>query len=242
MSADAWAALGTWATVAVAVAAVVVARHQLTEARDLRREQAQPYVVAFMEQNPHMPWIVEFVVKNFGTTAARDVTVVASPPLRRTDGSNGVEDVWLPPLIPVLVPGQEWRTMWDISHERAQHEELSAETSYRVTTSYRGLGSETLRYVTILDWAAHVGKQWVDVRTVHHGAKALVEIQKIIGKWTDGPRAGLSVFTRDGEAADEAAAERHRHAVARMEEINARLLRRGSACDDTAASHGGDQT
>lgn len=177
-----------------------------------------------MEQNPHSPTIVEFVVKNFGTTAARDVAIVANPPLRRTNGTGGIEDLWLPPLIPVLVPGQEWRTVWDVSDERAHNDALKAENSHCVTTSCRGVRDEPLQYVAILDWAAHKGRQWVEIRTAHYGAKALMEIQKIIGKWTDGPRGGLAVFTRESDAADQASAERHRRARERAAEINARML------------------
>ena len=45
-----WSALGTIITAAVAIVAGFVAWRQLREARRLRLEQAQPYVVCFAER------------------------------------------------------------------------------------------------------------------------------------------------------------------------------------------------
>jgi hypothetical protein len=47
---DDWAALGTNVTALIAVAAGLVAWRQLREARRLRLEQAQAYVVCFAER------------------------------------------------------------------------------------------------------------------------------------------------------------------------------------------------
>lgn len=227
LTAEAWAALGTWATVALAVGAVIVARNQLNEARDLRREQAQPYVVAFMEQNPHAPQFVELVIRNFGVTAARDVKITASPPLRRTGDAGGApEAVWLPNVVPVLVPGQEWRTFWDVSHQRASDETLKNEDRYEVRTSYEGVGGQRVDYLSVLDWGAYKGRRWMETKTIHHAAKSLGSLEKLAAKWTNGPQGGLAVFTRDGDAEDARAAEAHREAMEQHEALTERVLRR----------------
>lgn len=119
---DDWSALAGCVTAAVAVAVGVVAWSQLGEARSLRLEQAQPYVVAFMESTPHhQGGHVDLVVRNFGSTAALNVEVRIEPVPRRSGNDLGTyQDVKVPDKIPVLVPGQEWRTWWDTAPRRAK--------------------------------------------------------------------------------------------------------------------------
>jgi hypothetical protein len=110
-TAEEWSALAAWGTATVALIAGGVAVGQLGEARRLREEQAQPYVVAYMEPSVAGAYFMDLVVRNFGTTAAHDVRLRIDPAPRRAAGTRG--DVWPPDSIPVLVPGQEWRTLWD---------------------------------------------------------------------------------------------------------------------------------
>lgn len=102
ISAEQWTAAGTWATVIVALIAARIGLRGVAESRKLRLAQAQPYVVAYMEQHPDDPKLIELVIRNFGTTAARSVEIKAKPKLRRTNGSGGVEDLWMPDKIPFL--------------------------------------------------------------------------------------------------------------------------------------------
>ncbi|HEX2413715.1 MAG TPA: hypothetical protein VHJ37_00735, partial [Thermoleophilaceae bacterium] len=90
-SPEAWAALATWITAAVAVAAGYVALGQLGEARHarleqarLRKEQAQPYVMAYIEFSEASTFLVDLVVRNFGATAAHDVALEIDPAPRRS--------------------------------------------------------------------------------------------------------------------------------------------------------------
>lgn len=109
ISSGAWTAIAAWAGVAIAVIAGKVAYSQLGEARQLRRGQAQPYVVASAETSPAGEWVVDLVIRNLGKTAARNIHVVVDPPaMRAADAAH--PDVWIPAVMPVLVPGQEWRT------------------------------------------------------------------------------------------------------------------------------------
>lgn len=75
LPADAWSALAAWSAVLLAMVAGFIARGQLRETRRLREEQAQPYVIVFAETSEAGQWVVDLVVKNFGTTAAKDVRV-----------------------------------------------------------------------------------------------------------------------------------------------------------------------
>lgn len=70
-TAEQWSALGAWATVAVALGASIIGLSQLKESRRLRIDQAQAYVVAYMDQSPASPRLIEIVFRNFGMTAAR---------------------------------------------------------------------------------------------------------------------------------------------------------------------------
>jgi hypothetical protein len=47
----------------------VIAVYQLADARQLRVEQAQPYVAVSMGSDPGQPQFVDLVIKNYGATA-----------------------------------------------------------------------------------------------------------------------------------------------------------------------------
>jgi len=211
VSAAQWYAAGTWATAVVALVAATVGLRQVGKARRLREDQAQPYVVALMEQNATSPDIIEVAFRNYGTTAARNIKVTSDPKLRCTgsaDGNGGVHDVWIPELIPILAPGQEWRTFWDDGPERLRCAELQGEDAHRIDITFDGVkGTGQQSTTSVLDWAAHRGRLFVNTKTLHNAATALDDVSKTIKGWSEG-QVGLAVFTRDGEAKDERAAER----------------------------------
>ncbi|MDC7120239.1 hypothetical protein OMK64_01665 [Cellulomonas fimi] len=219
-TADEWVAFGTWVAVMIAAVAAAVGLFQAREARALRISQAQAYVVAIMETNPHQNEVVEVAIKNIGATEARDIRISVDPPLRRT-GNNGigVEEVWLPETIPSLAPGQEWRTLWDIARDRIKSPELKAEDRHVMTIGYTGVEVAGPQQSTaVLDWSPFKGRMWMEVRTSHHQAKAVEKIAKTFVEITEGPkqRRSLSVTGRDGAAADEARAARQADLVARL--------------------------
>jgi hypothetical protein len=212
-SAGGWAALAAWITAAVAGAAGYVALGQLDEARAsrreqarLRREQAQPYVVASIEASEASSVLIKLVVRNFGATAAHDVRLDVTPtPTRGIDKGEQPEYLWLPQRFPVLVPGQEWRTLWDSGIARADTELPDHHTAV-ITYS----DSQGERYTTeaVLDWRMVKDREAVVIYGAHHAGQALREISKTLGKWNDHATGGLSVYTRDGDARDQRAAER----------------------------------
>lgn len=90
----------------------------------IAEEQAQPNVVLYTELNSSVKQFIEIVVKNFGTTPAYHVKAAFDPPLKATPNlvSKGkLADVPIPEF-PILAPGQEWRTGWDHSISRKQHQ------------------------------------------------------------------------------------------------------------------------
>lgn len=149
-SPGAWAALAAWTTAGVAVAAGAVAMGQLGEARRLRLEQAQPYVVAFMA-DASRPKYVDLVIRNFGLTAAADVRVEIDPvPQRSVFAGESWETVSWPARIPVLVPGQEWRTLWDHIPSRDEADlPVRHDAVVRLTDSQR---RQAFCFEYVLDW------------------------------------------------------------------------------------------
>jgi hypothetical protein len=198
LSADEWTAIATWLAVALATFGGFVARGQLVEARGLRIEQAQPYVVVYTESSPAGPWVLDLVVKNFGATAATNVRMEFDPPLQRA--AHEGEDVILPESIPVLVPQQQWRTLWDTGIARA---ESDLPDRHVATVRFAdSQGREMRSYSFVLDWAPLKVQDVVTVYGSHHAAVALRELSAEAKKWREGPTGGLKVYTRDGDARD----------------------------------------
>lgn len=199
------AAVGTlviaWFAARYAKRQVEGARDQLDEARTLRKEQAQPYVVASMDNSTASPRIIDLVIKNLGATAAHDVTLISDPPMKRT-GASDYDDVWpAGTRIPILVPGQEWRTVWDSSYERFNsHEALP--TEYRVTLTFKDSTGASYTFEAVLDWRVFKSRLWVDTKTTHDAAKALDAMSKTMKKWSESVHGGLAVYSRDGDAKD----------------------------------------
>jgi hypothetical protein len=152
------------------------------EAEKLRREQAQPYVVVFAEQLPAMRYVLDLVIKNFGTTAAHDVRLEITPqPTRSFGDDGGTREVWLPAEIPVLVPQQEWRTRWDLGNRR-RHAGLPDRHDAVVTfTDSHGRGKDgtpgRFIYNFVLDWAAYWGQMGMGepdiARSIRDGLKKI---------------------------------------------------------------------
>lgn len=109
----------------------------------IAEEQAQPNVVLYTELNPSTKRFIEIVVKNFGTTPAYHVKAALDPPLKAAPNllSKGkLADVPIPEF-PILAPGQEWRTGWDHSISRKQHQKkwapLAGKTESELTDEHK---------------------------------------------------------------------------------------------------------
>ncbi|MFI4977725.1 MAG: hypothetical protein ACHQC8_03470 [Solirubrobacterales bacterium] len=182
MSASGWTALAGVGALALALGAALVAGWQLKEARTLRIERAQPYVAIFAEPSAAASWVFDLVIKNFGRTPATDVRVKIEPRLTRAGSNNGVgEVVELPDVIPILVPGQEWRTLWDTQIARKDSALPSSHSaSVRFSDAH---GKRKYSFDFGLDWDSAARRDVVDVHGLHDAAKALRGIDATLKAW-----------------------------------------------------------
>ena len=199
-----WGNAPAWAGVLIGLGTVGLGWRSVRQARSLQDEQARPYVVAYMEPTGNGPHLHDLVVKNLGKTAAHDVRVAATPALTRA--VMGMADVAVPDVIPTLVPGQEWRTLWDSSAYRFEHADLPRR--YDVIVNYRDSSEHPLSTPSVLDWDTVFGRLTVTPYTIDEAAHALEKIEKHMKGWNESIHGGLQVFSRDADAMDEAKAER----------------------------------
>jgi hypothetical protein len=200
LPAEDWTAIAACCTALVAVVAGVIAFFQVREARRLRREQTQPYVVVYVDQSRVSSMVADLVVKNLGATAATNVRIQFEPFPQRAAGADGGADIVVPGVFPVLVPGQEWRTLWDTGIARGESDLPDA---HRATVTFADShGKETYQFVYDVDWGPLMSREFVTEYGIHEAADALREIKRTLGKWQESIHGGLAVFTRDGDARD----------------------------------------
>lgn len=201
-TADEWVAFGSVWTLVIAAVAAVFAWRQVNEARTLRREQAQPYIAAYLDLNNEVDFVfISFVIKNFGLTAAHNIQISVDPPMKRAWGKvSNPEPLPLPATITTLVPGQEWKTLFDWAPHRLQAELFDVHT---VTITYDDSRGKKMPKGTFdIDWNQYRNVRKVGVKTPHHIGKAVEEISATLKKWTQGNSGPLSVHVRDGDARD----------------------------------------
>lgn len=230
---DQWQAFGTMLTALIAIAAAVFAWQQVGHARKLREEQAQPMVVVDIERNIGVgsPFL-DFVVFNYGSTIAYDVKIKFMEDVETTVDEHGLrlrDSKLLTEGIPTLPPGRKIAALFENSVDRYQREDLPH--SYEVEVTYCDSNQKQYGpYKYRLDFGVLYGLMHLTEYGTHQGVKALREIEKTVKKWTDGPRGGLGVFTRDGEAKDRQRAAEYKRQFAAHEALSARLL--GNRLDD----------
>jgi hypothetical protein len=186
-----WSATAEVTTALVALGAAFLGLRQLRESQALRlqqerdalsirRERAQPYVAVSME--PLMavdPKFQELVIKNFGATAAYNVRIESEPEIVR-EWQGDSQKVPLP-LIPTLVPGQEWRTLWDFFPRRHS---AGLPDRHDVRVRFEDSHGERFEFAYALDWAMNLDRLSVDAYGVHHGVKELKKLREQLGKRT----------------------------------------------------------
>lgn len=201
-TADEWQAFGSVGTLLVAVVAAGFAWQQVSEARALRREQAQPYVAAYLDLNNEVDFsFMIFVIKNFGLTAAHDIRISIDPPMKRAWGKvANPEPLDVASTITTLVPGQEWKTLFDWAPHRQAAELYDV---YTVKIEYKDAHGKDMPAGTFtIDWNQYRTMRKLGVKTTHHIGKSVQEINNTLKKWTQGASGPLSVQVRDGDARD----------------------------------------
>lgn len=113
--------LSAFAAIAAVISVII------TECGSYRRYrlQIQPNVVMFMENNNMNHIYADIVIKNFGQTPAYNIQLQFENTPRmllenKVDISDDEIGSWsrykaeyfLPEILPILAPGQEWRTVW----------------------------------------------------------------------------------------------------------------------------------
>jgi hypothetical protein len=125
-----WSALAEISIALILLLAVIIAVYELQDARDLRREQARPYLVVSLEAEGTQPRLVCLVIRNLGGRAAEDVRLLRGPSPPRSQADAGELPSREEFQLPALVPGQEWRVAWDSDPWRYQEQEEMGHTRH----------------------------------------------------------------------------------------------------------------
>lgn len=205
-SPEEWSAVvtagATVATFVVAIWAAFYAGAQVRHARELRDEQAKPFVVVDFEPSEAWGNVINLVVENVGQTLARDVRLEFDPPLtssqeQKREHFDFRSSHLLTHGIPSMPPRRRFEAFFDLSHERDKRDDLPM--SYRVTVrcaDAKGVEQEPLEYV--LDLNFRYGLRHIGLRSQHHTASALEAIRDVLRRWT--VRQGVRVWNRDFDA------------------------------------------
>ena len=190
------------ATFVVAGVAAVVAYFQVREARRTREDLARPYVAAYLEMDGI---ILNLVVKNFGNSVARDVTITPDAPILRGTPNNGQPDpVGLFDSLPVLVPGQEWRTFFDSGPNLKEGQPINTVTLKYNDARNHPLPSDDFR----LDWHQFESILFGTKKDLDDVGRSLEKIATTLGNWTEG-QLGVKVFARSGAEKDRQDRKQH---------------------------------
>lgn len=188
MGAGSWVAWAAWAAVLLAVVVLIWAHRQVQRNRQAATEQTRPQVAMFMEPHAADWHVIELVVRNFGQTPAYDVEFVfPHPPTvaqyeAAADGYADVVPLQLPRELPVLAPGQEWRSVWDSAIDRAELGD-AIESHFAGTVTYfdrperprdwrfwQG-GRQPFETKVVLNWNDLPPVQRIELLTTHDLAK-----------------------------------------------------------------------
>lgn len=192
-----WTAVFQGVTAAIALVSVVFAFRQVLEARKLREEQAKPFVVVNFETSKVWEKGLLLVVENIGKTLARNVHLRFSPKLVSTmseDGYDLNESILIQNGIPSMPPGMKVSALFDLSHKRKS---ADLPMAYKVEVEFedfRGNRQTPLEY--LLDLNIYYGLRSIREYGIHHAAKALMEIDRTLTRWT-AHFNGLRVWVRD---------------------------------------------
>jgi hypothetical protein len=195
VSAERVVALATMGQLVVLIVAALYARAQVREARELRKDEARPYVVVDFE--PDRVPFVNLVVANLGRTMARNVRIEVDPPFDSSVYRKGPVPLARFKLfsegIPSLAPGKRIVLLFDQMYDRA--EELELPDSYRVRLSYEWDGGEPLSEELRLDLDLYRPLRRVQLGTVHDLSETLNKIRQQLEKWSAGTGGGLLVLS-----------------------------------------------
>lgn len=207
-------------TLLIALAATLIARRQLIQARELREEEAAPFVNVDVVPGPR-GWLMDIVIENIGKTLARDVRIMFTPPVVTTiDGDDYKLADWSPIKdgMKSLAPGRRLTSLFDSSIQRL---ESDLPRQYDVAVEYcdsRGRKQPTMHHT--VDLNPVFGGMHADRKGVHELVEELGKVRKAIEPIT---KKQLSVKTYDGPAEDARRAAAHEEWERKMAAAQARL-------------------
>jgi hypothetical protein len=182
---DLLTAIGADITALVAVVAVVPAFRAVKESRQLREDQARPFVVVTREPSSTSRHFFYLVVRNHGKTIARNVRFIFDKPLRSTIDSAGypIEDVkFLSDGIVTFAPGAEYRVLFDSIPAR---QGTGLPDSYTVTVRYdNATGGALPPEEYVLDSGLSRSAPFVQELTVNDLVNEVVKLRKTFEAWT----------------------------------------------------------
>jgi hypothetical protein len=202
-----WPEVATVAIVAaqlvVLVAAAIIGRNQVLEARRLREQQIRPVVVIDFDIERGIEVYLE--VTNLGNSLAREVTFEITPPLESSIDVPVEKFKMFTEGIATLAPGKRYRTFFDTGFQRVGSE---LPMTYTAIIRYRDENRRrTFEEEVDLDLAQFIYLETPSRRDVHDVSEHLKEIVGALKKlaWI---RGGLLTVSR--AEADEIEAERRR--------------------------------
>lgn len=168
--------------------AAIYARSQFREARQLREAQIRPFVVIDLD-SPQRPFF-ELVVKNIGTTMARDVRFEFEVMPESTISHAALDRFKMfSDGIATLPPGKEIRTLFDNAIKRFK---ADLPDVYKVHVSYRDHeGKQSFREEIDLDFGLYWNRLSVTRHGLHEMHEQLKSISTEMSRWTAHPGGGL---------------------------------------------------
>ncbi|MFG2019533.1 hypothetical protein [Actinomadura geliboluensis] len=158
---------------------VAVSRDQLALAKQIQREQNEPYVVVDIQPASWATEVLLLVIENIGPTVARNVKFSVDPPFETSYESRREaplrEANILTKGIPTLPPGRRIEILFDVGFELFK---TDLPKVYEVTVEASGpFGPvEPMRY--IIDLEILLGYSLLGRKTVHQGVKELEKLRK----------------------------------------------------------------
>jgi hypothetical protein len=185
LSAERLVAAAAVGQLGVLVLAARYAWNQVAEARELRKEQARPFVVVDFE--PDRVPFVNLAIANLGRTMARNVRIEADPPFDSSVYRSGPVPLAKFKLftegIPALAPGKRIVLLFDQMYDR---KELDLPETYRVRLTYEWDGGDPLSDELRLDLDLYRPLRRVTLHTVHDVNETLKKIVQRFDRWTAG--------------------------------------------------------
>lgn len=136
---------------------------------------------------------MDLIVRNTGTTIAKNVRLTFDPSLRSTqsvkpDLSFGDDMALMRDGIPTLPPGREYRMLFERMPDLHANEELPR--SYVATVTYDDTRGRSYELKNLLDLGIYFGVRRVHADGAHEAVRALKALNETIAGWA---RNGVDV-------------------------------------------------